>query len=57
MKHNRYWEEDDDSPRGRREERDYISKYRHKIYEYTNDDDDYVDDEGNIDYDDYEDEQ
>jgi hypothetical protein len=57
MKHTRYWDEDDDSQRGRREERDYLTKYRHKIYDYTDDDDEYVDDEGYSNLDDYEEEQ
>jgi hypothetical protein len=57
MRNNRYWEEEEGSPQGRREERDYMTKYRHKIYDYTDDDDDYNDDEESYSDDTYEDDQ
>lgn len=59
MSRKKYWDEDDTYGGGRPVEKDYYEKYRHRLYDYADDEDDlnYGDDiEYDDDFGDYEDE-
>lgn len=51
MSRNKYWDEDSDYVKGRRFERDPLDKYKHRIYDYNDDDFD-IDEEGYLPVDD-----
>lgn len=45
MSRNKFYDEDSDQVKGRRFERDPLDKYKHRIYDYD-EDDDVLDEEG-----------
>ena len=49
MKNRRYWDDEDDYASSRPQQKDVYDKYRHKLYDYDDEeetfDDDYVGDE------------